>query len=428
MAFASFGDGGYSYCDEGRYVLFDDDRKHYRLLDYYYKSKEVSRLPALLESYVSCKLDVESFELTGCKGDSKEIDEVIGILKSLHKYYEHEYKKVFVKAIGDYLNDLLISSRTSIEREKYINTFMELSSPVYSPHTCEDVKIKASVYHDDYKKRMGGYQHPSVEETLIYRPPVVGFFNELETHTAIKRALFWIFDISIPSISELPATQRAWLCEQMFHTSLNPGTKVSKHLLFSPIELFRAGHDRSYEAERAYEIQNISNTLYTLGDNDTNDENASLEILEALNAAADYAKANSKTVVCEEYEIDSLRQLLFIELMQMIKDNIKIRNCKNCGKYYVVTNRRIVYCDRLVDGEGSKCFSIGSKQTFQKKVETDRPLKLYDRAYRTHHARYRNGSMDKDEFKTWGAEAKEYLGKVRVGEMDIVAFEEWLKK
>ena len=110
----------------------------------------------------------------------------------------------------------------------------------------------------------------------------------------------------------------------------------------------------------------------------------------------------------------------------MVRSGSNIRRCKNCGMYFAVVNRKVAYCDRNTGGEA--CSAIGRKSSFQKKMDGEYPLKVYNRAYKTHHARVRNGIMGQADFLKWCDEAKEKLGKVRSGELDPVAFEEWLKK
>ena len=55
-------------------------------------------------------------------------------------------------------------------------------------------------------------------------------------------------------------------------------------------------------------------------------------------------------------------------------------------------------------------------------------LNIYNRAYKTHHARIRNGKMTKSDFCVWSAEAKQKLNEVRAGQLDIAEFQKWLKE
>ena len=127
-----------------------------------------------------------------------------------------------------------------------------------------------------------------------------------------------------------------------------------------------------------------------------------------------------------EYEVDDLRQLAYLEILLMIQEDTMIKKCKRCGKYFVVTNRNVAYCER-VDESGVRCSEVGSHQNFQKKMASDEALQIYNRAYKTHHARVRKGAMSKEDFRLWYKEAKAKLEQVRAGELDIDNFQRWLK-
>lgn len=90
-------------------------------------------------------------------------------------------------------------------------------------------------------------------------------------------------------------------------------------------------------------------------------------------------------------------------------------------------HKSVEYCNRIAEGETRPCSEIGSERAFKKKLEEDCPLKIYNKAYSTHHARMRNGKMSQDEFNVWFKKAKEKLNLVRENKFDVEAFEEWLK-
>ena len=143
--------------------------------------------------------------------------------------------------------------------------------------------------------------------------------------------------------------------------------------------------------------------------------------------AIKYAEQITSNQIWRGYEIDDLRQLLYLEVLTMIQSETMVRRCKNCGKYFVIRNRNTAYCDRATVS-GQLCSEIGSKISFQKKMNSEEELKVYNRAYKTHFARYKSGKMTKADLDEWCIEAKEKLSKVRTGEMDISTFQAWLTK
>jgi hypothetical protein len=95
--------------------------------------------------------------------------------------------------------------------------------------------------------------------------------------------------------------------------------------------------------------------------------------------------------------------------------NLCIKKCKSCGKeffYYSRYNR--LYCD--------KCVKDGATKTYKEKTKNDPLLKACSRAYKTHFARIRYGTLTKDEFKKWHEDAKLILVDAKAGR---ISFEEF---
>jgi len=420
-------DNGYDFCDEGYYGLYSENTKHNNLFDYV--SKDISQLPDLLGKYVAKKMNIKTFELNDyqyCNDDSVEME---NILTPLHPYYIYEKRSVFIKVIGEYFNALLVRSfldkedtfhlslyeqKWYLERFKAITAFFLRISDKYPV-----------AFYSKYLEMIGADVDDSIEEVLISSPSMIvaeGFRNELKTQETIKQMLVWLLDSSTPVVGKLPVNKRLWIYGNIFRRSLYD-MKVTQRLSFMELPTFKAGEDRSQEAKRVNEIYNISVEINTLF---TTQEDLTPKAVDFLNLAVDYAeKANLN--ISEEYEIDDLYQLLYLEILSMIKAGVEIKRCKNCGMYYIVTDRKIEYCDRVAVGESKPCSMIGSKRTFAKRMANDYPLSIYNRAYKTHHARIRSGSMTNTSFALWSKEARENLDKVRSGEMDVTTFQEWLK-
>ena len=425
MALVAFRDSGYDYFDEGNYILFTTDNTHNYLFDYV--AKDLSQLSKLLERYVSKRMDIATFDLNNDYQDNdNDSTEIKEMLMSLHPYYAHEYREAIIKAIGYYFNDLLVySSYTGnsfkcIYREKwYIERFTELAAAFLR----EDEKYSEKFY-GKYKERVNADECESIEENFVDNIPTeqpIGFINEITTQKAVKNMLYLILDISAPIISELAMPQRIWLYSNIYQSDM----EVIKKLSFRPPILYQSNHDYSLRTEYINKMYDLFKPLYGLSIVDIDCDGVPPGKLNFLNDAVKYAKTITKTEVYEECEINNLHQLLYLEILSMIQANTDIRKCKHCGKYFIVTNRKIAYCDRT-DERGDRCSAVGSKCSFQKKLKTEYPLKIYNRAYKTHHARVQHGTMSRNDFLAWCDEAKENLNKVRAGELDIFIFEVWL--
>ncbi|MDE7122214.1 MAG: hypothetical protein K2O42_08655 [Oscillospiraceae bacterium] len=146
-----------------------------------------------------------------------------------------------------------------------------------------------------------------------------------------------------------------------------------------------------------------------------------------LSIAIEQSETGLPLEICQSYEIDDCIQLLTLEILNLIKSQKMIKRCRNCDKYFIIKNRKNVYCDRK-DKSGVTCSDIGYKLSFQKKLEEDEPLKLYNRAYKTHYARYQRGKLDKKELDIWREQANDKLNKVRNRNLALEEYQKWLKK
>ena len=147
-----------------------------------------------------------------------------------------------------------------------------------------------------------------------------------------------------------------------------------------------------------------------------------------LSLAIEKSKTEAHFGINQSYNIDDFMQLINLEILHLIKFQKKrIRRCRNCGKYFILNDLKRVYCDRK-DESGRTCSDIGSKLSFKEKKENDPALKLYNSAYKTHHARYKHGKLNKEELNVWREQAKKKLNKVKNGYLTLEEYQKWLKK
>ena len=111
--------------------------------------------------------------------------------------------------------------------------------------------------------------------------------------------------------------------------------------------------------------------------------------------------------------LERLVEMFYFEFMQIMKNGRQIKRCKNCGKYFVLTdNRKREYCERPFK-DGKKCSEIGHTNTFKNSLGDDNsPLKiaqtLYNKLYsRMDRARNKfpdeltDKDMTEDDFIEW---------------------------
>ena len=439
MAQVRFYNDGYDYFDENL-VLFSADKTHSFLLDYI--AKDLSRLPMLLESYVAKKINIVTLELTDYVYTESDIKEMEQIMISLHPFYEYEFKDVFINAIGDYFNNLLIrlfykniscnNPNDFLYRdERYRTRFMALTSQFLHP---KDKHME--FYYSKYRTHLGFSDDPKIAILIDIGASCQeerGFQKELDAQDSIKKMLFWLFDITVPIIGELSTSQRMWLYGNIEKNKQRDISVATKRLSLKPTFLYRDYHLDSPEYDIYHDQMNdyhkIMNLFKPLLDCNIHrdQENVSVEVMESLNKTIDYLNTGATTETFEEYEISSLFQLLYLEIISMTQNGTLIKRCKHCGMYFVVNTRKREYCDRVARGESKPCLEIGRARTYKKNMKEDPILDMYNRAYKTHHARRQKDKMKPEEFCNWCNEAKAKLEKARAGELDISTFEAWLK-
>lgn len=128
----------------------------------------------------------------------------------------------------------------------------------------------------------------------------------------------------------------------------------------------------------------------------------------------------------------SIIQSLIIELLEIATtENIEIKKCTNCGKYFVPDNRSDeIYCSNIFEN-GKTCKEVGHFRTQQKLMKENDDLRIYRNVYQKLLLRTRrnpdNDAYEKEfqKFKKKNLELKE---KVNNGKITQEEYMEWLNK
>ena len=128
------------------------------------------------------------------------------------------------------------------------------------------------------------------------------------------------------------------------------------------------------------------------------------------------------------FKIEDFSNLLELEVFQMTQSEIRMKRCKNCGKYFIIEKSNQEYCSRLSPGSTKLCTEIGRIRVYGKKITGDTSAAgLYRKAYKTHYARFTRGQMSESDLERWKIEAQEKRDLAKDGKMDLFEYEEWLK-
>ncbi len=127
----------------------------------------------------------------------------------------------------------------------------------------------------------------------------------------------------------------------------------------------------------------------------------------------------------------ALAYLALSDLIQKSKKNINI--CQNCGRYYVQSSGKEVYCDLFnLDGTPS-CKVYASRKAYDIKVSEDEAELAYKRDYQRRITQvYRATGDEKQELKKnylfWKSRAREQLKLYRHGKITKEEFCKWIEE
>lgn len=124
---------------------------------------------------------------------------------------------------------------------------------------------------------------------------------------------------------------------------------------------------------------------------------------------------------------DSLHDLVDFSLRQCVQRGLRMRVCKNCGRYFAVTGHGgTEYCDRVFDSKGRTCKEVGAMRQYAITHAGDEVWKDYRREYKKRFARMRAGKLSSEDFYAWSKEAQEKKAAYDSGALVREAFLDWL--
>ena len=134
-------------------------------------------------------------------------------------------------------------------------------------------------------------------------------------------------------------------------------------------------------------------------------------------------------VIVELYEINNIQDLFCFEFVKMIEQDIFIKKCKNCGRFFIPRRRADAeYCERLYGETGRKCSEIGATLRYERKVAENPILEAHKKAYRRFHSRVRAKKMTQNEFRLWSDEAIKKRDECIAGALSFEEFVAWLEQ
>lgn len=188
--------------------------------------------------------------------------------------------------------------------------------------------------------------------------------------------------------------------------------------------------------QRLYVLRRISPALTILNENKASYYSTNLfsnypgdsekEIYDFLNI-----KSNKVT----EFDLiipNDICAMLYKSICSVLKEDIHLKVCKNCGRYFIATNKSQNYCTNVAPNEYKKtCRSIGRQNVFNSSKNEDSVLNLYYKVYnRKAMMKSRNPDIDiyVKDFNKYKEAGKKKLVKYKTGKITKEELKDWIEK
>lgn len=83
----------------------------------------------------------------------------------------------------------------------------------------------------------------------------------------------------------------------------------------------------------------------------------------------------------------TIESLLYIQLCDILKEEICFKSCKYCNRYFIAENKKTEYCNNIAPSSTKTCREIGRKKVYYDLMKKDKALQLYNKIY------YRKATM-----------------------------------
>lgn len=125
----------------------------------------------------------------------------------------------------------------------------------------------------------------------------------------------------------------------------------------------------------------------------------------------------------------SIYDLVSYHLQECVKRELRLRVCRNCGRYFHLSGRSTaMYCCRPYDEKGHICRKNAPVRAWAKRNEKDEVFREYRREYKRRFAWINAGKIERNTFFAWSRQAKEKKEECSSGSLSFKDFVEWLRE
>lgn len=120
--------------------------------------------------------------------------------------------------------------------------------------------------------------------------------------------------------------------------------------------------------------------------------------------------------------------LVGFHLKECVRQEVKARICKNCGRYFVIRGRITAqYCNWAINGS-RPCRDIGAPRVWEKRKSGEPLFVMYRREYKKRFAWIKAGKLTREAFYAWGEKAREKRAECEAGVITEEQFKLWLEQ
>ena len=109
-------------------------------------------------------------------------------------------------------------------------------------------------------------------------------------------------------------------------------------------------------------------------------------------------------------------------------ENIWLRKCKRCGKYFIMKgNYDTNYCDRVAEGQTRSCQDLAAQENYKAKAAENPALPIYSKYYKRYAARVRSRQIKEADFKKWKFQALAKRDECSDGKITVEEYVAWME-
>lgn len=135
-----------------------------------------------------------------------------------------------------------------------------------------------------------------------------------------------------------------------------------------------------------------------------------------------------------KYSSRYLDNICYVVLNELVNNNITIKTCKHCGRYFIPVNRQAeVYCDLTpLTKDGKKCRVLGARTTYAETIKEVEGLLIYRRTYQKRLmelSRNPNATeKEKKRFSAWKKSAQAKIKEYKKGKITEEQLKVWMEE